>query len=151
MPRPAESRSAQSRRAFLRTGFALFALAPLAACSGQVSQASPTNPSGRPLVYPITAEQADGIIAQAMVEVFPGSPVSAVSLPYKGYTVTLRILLDTHQITAYAVPAGVPPEGYSFQVDHAGTIPLTGGRRAADLFAAITRRAATLAAPLPAS
>lgn len=143
------------RALWMLTALALGAFL-VAGCEGKVSNLNSATPGGRSIVYPISYEDADRVLSQSMVALFPGSPISAVALPNKGYTATLRILLDTHQITATAIPGvGQAPDGrringYSFEVGHSGTIPITGGNRASALFERINQQAAGIAAPLPA-
>lgn len=128
----------------------------LAGCSGQVSNSDTASPSNRDVVYPISADEADRVLGQAMLSAFPDEPISPVSLPNKGYSSTIRFVLDTHRVSAMAVPGtGVEPNGnrvagYSFQVTHAGTMPISGSNRSAALFASINQRAAAIHAPLSA-
>jgi len=138
-------------------GMLAISVALLAGCSGQISNATSSDPAQRGVVYPITAARADLAIAESMQEVFPETPVVAVALPRKGYTVTISFLADSHRITAVAEPAagrvggGTLVDGYTFTVSDYGSIPITGGNRAQRLFAAINRRAAVMAAPVPAA
>lgn len=128
----------------------------LSACSGQITNATAADPAQRNVVYPISAAQADQAIGESMQEVFPESPIVAVALPRKGYTVTISFLADSHRITAVAEPAkgrgadGTPIEGFAFTVSDYGSIPITATSRAQRLFAAINRRASTMAVPVPA-
>ncbi len=129
----------------------------LAGCEGKVSNLNSATPGGKSIVYPISYDDADRVLSQSMIAVFPDTPVSAVALPHKGYTATLRILLDSHQITAMAIlgagqrPDGQRVNGYSFEVVHSGTIPITGGNRATALFETINQRAAAISPALPAA
>lgn len=128
----------------------------LAGCAGQISNSQANSPTGA-VVYPISADDADRVIGQAMVETFPGTPISAVALPNKGYTATIRLLLDSHQITATAIPAagvdaqGARVNGYSFDVSNSGTMPLTASARSDALFKLINTRAAALHPAIPAA
>jgi hypothetical protein len=128
----------------------------MAGCAGQTSNADLTSPGGRGIVYPINAEEADAVLSQAMVATFPGLPISGVSLPNKGYTATISLLLDSHRITATAIPTfgrgpnGSRVSGHSFEVAHAGTMPVSGSTRAGTLFESINQRAAAIRAPIPA-
>lgn len=118
---------------------AVLAIALVSSCAGPVRTLSQAQPERRPL----SAEDADRILAGAMVEVFPDAPIERVALPLPivRYQATLRIAFDTHTITA----SGTPEAGsYRFTVSDFGTIPLSGGARAAKLYAAIEIR---LAAP----
>lgn len=89
-------------------------------------------------VYHLTAEQADHVLQQAMVEEFPGYAISSVALPNKGYTVEMHFILDRHTISAYAVPV---TGGYEFKVDSSGTMILQGEIRASHLFKKIVAHA----------
>ena len=106
-------------------------------------------------MYPITAEQADGVLSRAMVATFPETPITQVAAPNKGYMATISFALDSHRFTATAVPtAGSRPDGnrvngYAFDVSDYGSIPITASRRSRALFQAINRDAAAISAPLP--
>lgn len=127
----------------------------LAGCSGQVSNSDAGIPAAQNVVYPISAEAADRVIGQAMIAAFPEEPISPVSLPNRGYSSTIRFALDSHRVSAMAVPGtGQEPDGskvsgYSFRVTHAGTMPISGSKRSAALFAAINQQAAAIHAPVP--
>jgi len=61
-----------------------------------------TGASGQsPEMFPISAEQADRILAIAMAGEFSDAVISRVELPYKGYTTTIRVLVsaDANLIT----------------------------------------------------
>jgi hypothetical protein len=126
----------------------------LAGCSGKTSNLDAKNPAGQ-IVYPITAEEADRVVSQAMVATFPDTPIVPVAVPNKGYTVTIQFLMDSHRITATAVPAtgqepnGLKVSGYAFDVSDYGTIPLTASRKVASLFDALNQSAAAIKGPLP--
>lgn len=128
----------------------------LAGCAGQISNTQANSPTGA-VVYPISADEADRVIGQAMIETFPGTPISAVALPNKGYTTTIRLLLDSHQITATAVPSsgmdaqGVKVNGYAFDVSNSGTMPLTASARSDALFKLINARAGAIHPAIPAT
>lgn len=132
---------------------ALVALA-LAACEGQSSNLDAASPGGR-IMYPITADQADGVLSRAMVATFPATPITAVAVPNKGYMATISFALDSHRFTATAEPAagvrsdGSRADGYAFTVSDYGTIPITASRRSSALFQAINRDAAAITPPLP--
>lgn len=127
----------------------------LSGCEGKSSNLDVKNPGGG-IVYPITAEEADQVIGQAMQATFPGSPIVNVAFPKKGYMVTLKVLVDTHDIIATAMPAvgrdaqGNAVNGYAFEVSHKGTVPHAPGQASA-LFDAINKRAAAIRAPIPAT
>lgn len=126
----------------------------LLACEGKSSNLDATNPGGR-IMYPVTAEQADGVLSRAMVATFPETPITQVAVPNKGYMATISFALDSHRFTATAVPAaglqsdGVRVNGYAFDVSDYGTIPITASRRSSALFRAINQGAASISAPLP--
>ena len=103
-------------------------------------------------MYPITAEEADGVIYRAMRSTLPQAVVTAVAVPNKGYLATESGYMDRHRYTATAVPTvGIRPDGtrvngYAFAVSDFGTIL---SHQATYLFQAINLGAATLSAPLP--
>ena len=142
----------QSTRIDIAATLIVFALC-LAGCAGQISNSGASTPTARSIIYPFTAEEADYVLSQAMTANFPGSPISPVSLPSKGYTVTVHLLLDSHQITATAIPVsrrdatGKQMSGYTFEVVHAGTMIVSGPPRATALFESINQRAAAIRAP----
>lgn len=133
--------------------FAVAALA-LAACEGRSSNLDAASPGGR-IMYPITAEQADGVLSRAMLATFPETPVATLAGPHKGYIATISFAMDSHRFTATAMPAvGMRPDGsradgYAFTVSDYGTIPITASRRSSALFQAINRDAAAASAPMP--
>jgi hypothetical protein len=135
----------------MRCLVAMFALA-LAACSETIT----SNPAGTRLMYPITAEEADQVLGQAMLATFPGSTILPVTLPNKGYVVTIRFLIDQHDIIGTAVPTdgrqsnGVTIRGFSFVVSNTGTLPISASGFSRTLFDDIHKRAAAIRAPLPA-
>lgn len=110
-------------------------------------------------MYPLTDAQADRVLATAMASEFSGSPISRVEFPNKGYTATMRFLLDSHQITAVRVPArGKAPEpsaagealveGFYFEVNDAGTMLISGRNRASKVYERIVHEAGLLTKPL---
>ena len=138
----------------LRTALTIAALT-LAGCSGMHSTLSqgPNRPA--PLVYPMTAEQADKVVAQAMAGEFAGSPVSRVEFPNKGYQGMMRFALDSHTIAAYSIPAkgraadGAGVDCFAFEVNHSGTMAISGSARASKVFRRINDNARLIAEPLP--
>lgn len=126
----------------------------LTACEGRSSNLDASSPGGR-IMYPITAEQADGVLSRAMLATFPETPVAALAGPNKGYMATISFAMDSHRFTATAIPAaGLRPDGsradgYAFTVADYGTIPITASRRSSALFQAINRDASAISAPLP--
>lgn len=128
----------------------------LAGCGGKISNLDAKGSAGGKLVYPISAQEADSALAQAMMATFPDSQVVSVALPKKGYMVTMRFMIDRHEITASATPAtgrdaqGATVSGYAFEVVHSGTLP-NGPDQAAALFKAINDRAAVIRPPVPAA
>jgi hypothetical protein len=125
----------------------------LTACEGRSSNLDAASPGGR-IMYPITAEQADGVLSRAMTATFPETPVATLAGPNKGYMATISFAMDSHRFTATAVPAaGLRPdgsraEGYAFTVSDYGTIPITASRRSSALFQAINQDAAAITPPL---
>lgn len=123
-------------------------------CSGQLANTTFENGIATGLIYPIPQERADKVITAAILEVFPGSQVNQVDFPARGYAVTLRFGLDTHVVSAVAVPqSGTDPSGkritgYSFRVTHSGTMPLSGATGANSIFDKINSYAASVHAPV---
>lgn len=132
-------------------------LATLGGCSGQQSTLNLTAGGGAGTMFPITAEEADRVMATAMVGEFPGSPISAISLPNKGYIVTIAYLLDSHRISVVAIPAtgldtgGARVPGFSFEVPHQGTMGITAPPRANSLFRRANELTGTVRGPLRAA
>ncbi|WP_423456081.1 hypothetical protein [Ottowia sp. VDI28] len=106
------------------------------------------------MMFPLTDEQADRVLATAMASEFTGSPISRVEFPNKGYTTTIRFLFDSHQITAVRIPAkGIdgtqPVDGYYFEVNDAGTLLISGRSRATKVYERVVHEAGLLAKSLP--
>ena len=139
-----------SRAAFV---FVIFAL--VSGCSSTLSTASGDGDKAAPRVFLITAEQAERIIATAITAQFSGSPISRVEFPNKGYQATVRFLLDSHTFVAYMIAAkgrssdGTIQPGFAFEVSNSGTMPLSGGSRASDLFQRLIRDASALSPATP--
>ena len=130
--------------------------AALAGCSSTRTMASAPADARPATMFPLSAEQADRLLATAMTSEFPGSAISRVEFPNKGYTTTIRFLLDSHQITASMVAArgldgGKPVDGFYFEVNDAGTMPVSGGLRAGKVFDRLVHDASQLAPALPQS
>jgi hypothetical protein len=131
----------------------LIALLPLllSCCSGQISN---TSLGTWGIMYPITADEADRVMAQAMVGEFPGSPISGVTLPNRGYVVTISWGLDSHRISVVAIPAtgidanGNRLQGFSFEVSHQGTMLLSAPPRATSLFSGVNQLATAIRPPI---
>jgi len=106
-------------------------------------------------MYPVSAEKADSILIQAMNAQFPNASIVRVELPYKGYFLTQRLLLDSHDFTARMIPAkgigdaGKVVDGYTFEVIDQGTTIMIGKIRASSLFDKILENANREAKPLP--
>ncbi|WMJ09647.1 hypothetical protein [Nitrosomonas sp. sh817] len=105
-------------------------------------------------MYPMTAEQADKVITEAMNYQFPDAPILRVELPYKGYFVTRRFLLDSQDFTARMILAkgidqnGKTVSGFYFEVLDAGTMPISGSIRASSLFDKIIEIANNISKPI---
>ena len=141
-----------SRAGLLVASFVGAAL--LASCSTTQSTLDAT-PSREATMFPVTPEQAHTILVTSITRQFPGSAASPVELPYPGYRIHIRFLLDTHDIVAYMVKvkgrdgSGRVVDGYAFEVDASGTMAIQGTIRADELFKGIQQEAAKLARPLP--
>ncbi|MGZ0018711.1 hypothetical protein [Nitrosomonas sp. wSCUT-2] len=105
-------------------------------------------------MYPMTAEQADKILTEAMKYQFSDASIVRVELPYKGYFVTRRFLLDSQDFTARMIPAkgidqnGKTVSGFYFEVLDAGTMPISGSVRASSLFDKIIEIANSISKPI---
>ena len=125
-------------------------------CATTRSTAQGENTSNQtPKMYPMSAENADKILIKAMAYQFPDAPVVRVELPYKGYFVTRRFALDSHDFTARMIPAkgidetGKTVDGFIFEVIDDGTMLISGQVRASSLFNKIIESADSEAKPLP--
>lgn len=129
----------------------LFGILLLSGCSG--TRSTVADPSTAH-VYPLTEEQANLIVAEAMSAEFSGSAISRVDFPNSGYRVTIRFALDSHDIVALYIPAkgkgpdGETLDGFVFEVNDSGTMAISGRRRANKLFEGIQQRANRVAAPV---
>lgn len=106
-------------------------------------------------IYAVTSEQADKIIVEAMKIQFSNSSILKVELPYKGYFVNERFLLDSHEFTARMIPAtardrqGKLIDGFYFEVIDSGTMLISGSVRASNLLDKIIEIANKSAKPIP--
>jgi hypothetical protein len=127
----------------------------LASCASTQSTVSGDGNKAAARVFLISSEQAEKILATAMTAQFPGAPILRVEFPNKGYQATVRFLLDSHTIVAYMVAAkgrasdGSVKDGFAFEVSNAGTMPLSGGARAGDLFERLIRDASAISPAVP--
>jgi hypothetical protein len=128
-----------------------------AGCSSTQSMIGSGADRSSATMFPLSAEQADRILATAMAGEFAGSPVSRVEFPNKGYQATIRFMLDSHTIIGYMIATkgkatdGSLVDGFYFEVANSGTMPLSGGNRAKKLFERLVRDASMIARPLPLS
>ncbi len=129
----------------------LAVLGLLIGCAGTRSTAS--DPADA-WMYPLTNEQAERVLTEAMAAEFSGSALSRVDIPNRGYKVTIRFALDSHDIVAVMVPAkgkttdGEQVDGFVFEVNDSGTMAISGRRRANRLFEGIQNRASQVAPPV---
>jgi hypothetical protein len=127
----------------------------LTACSSTQSTVSGDGDKAAARVFFLTVEQAEKILATAITAQFAGSPISRVEFPNKGYQTTVRFLLDSHTIVAYMITAkgraqdGSIQSGFAFEVSNSGTMPLSGGTRANELFQRLVRDASAIAPAAP--
>lgn len=124
-------------------------------CSSTQSTASGGGDKTAPRVFLLSTEQAEKILATAMYAQFSDVPISRVDFPNKGYKATVGFLLDSHTIVAYMIAAkgrsvdGTVKPGFAFEVSNAGTMPLSGGSRAGDLFQRLMRDASVISPAVP--
>ena len=135
--------------------YSLAIIIALAGCSSTQSTASGDGDKATASVYLISEEQAERLLATAITAQFAGTPISRVEFPNKGYQATVRFLLDSHTVVAYMVKAkgrgndGTVKSGYAFEVSNSGTMPLSGGKRAGDLFQRLIRDASAISPGIP--
>jgi hypothetical protein len=133
--------------------FAIFAL--ITGCASTQSTISGDGDKAAARVFLLSAEQAEKILATAMAAQFAGNPISRVEFPNKGYQATVRFLLDSHTFMAYMIAAkgrasdGTVKSGFAFEVSNSGTMPLSGGSRASDLFQRLIRDASAISSAVP--
>ena len=138
-----------------RTAFIIAISAFISGCSSTQSTASGDGDKAAPRVFLLTAEQAERILATAMTAQFSGIPISRVEFPNKGYQATVRFMLDSHTFVAYMIAAkgrssdGTVQPGFAFEVSNSGTMPLSGGSRAGDLFQRLIRDASAISPAVP--
>lgn len=127
----------------------------LAGCSTTQSMAGSGADRSAAQMFPITYDEADGILANAMAATFAGQPISRVEFPNRGYQATLRFAFDSHTIVGYVIPsAGIDSkgsriEGYYFEVAGSGTMPISGNSKVNSVYERVFQDASRLAAPLP--
>jgi hypothetical protein len=138
-----------------RIFFLLFIVGLSVGCATNRSTASIPGGNSEGLVFSLSDTQADKILASSMVALFPGSAISRVEIPNKGYQVLIRFLLDYHTIIATMTPAygrspsGEEQRGYVFGVNDHGTMYLSGRARAKQLFKHIVHSAELTTQPMP--
>lgn len=107
------------------------------------------------LMYPVSESDANAILVEAMQYQFPDASIVRVELPYKGYFVTRRFLLDSHDFTARMIPTkgrqsdGTAVDGFRFEVIDHGTMLISGPVRGSSLFNKITELANKKSKGLP--
>lgn len=131
----------------------------LTACVSNRITANLAENSGDPsipsVMYPVTTEQADKILIKSMVAEFGEVDLISVAAPYKGYTLKVSWLLDTHNFTARMLPAegirqdGSIVKGFSFEVRDWGSLPTRGNATARELLEKIQSNADEVSKPLP--
>jgi hypothetical protein len=115
------------QRLFLTIVFAFLALAATGCSTTRSTAQAQDSANPAQVMYPVSAEKADSILIQAMNAQFPNASIVRVELPYKGYFLTQRLLLDSHDFTARMIPAkgigdaGKVVDGYTFEVIDQGT------------------------------
>lgn len=139
---------------FKRLIFIVVFGAAISSCSSTHTMIDTASSGGVPMMFPISAEQADKILAMAMVGEFPGAAISKLEIPNKGYSAVIRFMFDSHQINAWMIPTkGRSSEGvingYYFEVNDAGTMPLSGGQKSRKVYERLVRDASIVAMPLP--
>ena len=143
------------RTIFLATIFVTTAIATVGCATTRSTAHQASADASTHYMYPMTAEQADKVLIEAMKYQFPDAPIVRVELPYRGYFVTQRFLLDSHDFTSRMIPVkgseqnGKTVDGFYFEVLDAGTMLISGSVRASSLFDKIIAIADNVAKPLP--
>jgi hypothetical protein len=97
--------------------------------------------------YALSREQAKEIVDSSILATFSPdyvNPGPQSSLTSSGY---IRFALDTHTVTATAIPAkgytqqGVLKPGYGFEINSFGTMPISGGQRANAVYRLLKQQA----------
>lgn len=129
----------------------VFLVSVLAACAGTMSG---TGDSGEILVFAVSEDTAFRIIRDSMLPVVREGTIVLADSPKKGYTGTVKLGLDSDQITAVMIPAkgrnsaGTVLDGYRFEVIHSGTAAAARIPASRDIIRNIVRNAATTSEPL---
>lgn len=124
-------------------------------CSGSQSMAEAGSSPAAGKIFPIGEDVADRILGVAISSEFPGSAISKVEFPNRGYRVTVRFFVDSHDIVAYMIRSkgidsnGNVVPGYYFEVSNSGTMPITQGGRAFQLYHKLIADASAVSQPLP--
>jgi hypothetical protein len=120
----------------------ILAILALSGCSGSKSTIADEKTG-----YALTREQAKQIVNAAILAYFSPDYVNQGppdSLTSSGY---IRFALDTHtvNVTAFPIvglnPQGKAREGFGFDVNHSGSMPISGGSKARQVYAIVKRQA----------
>ena len=129
----------------------IFLLSLLAACAGTMSG---TGDSGEVLVFAVSEDTALQIIRDSMLPIVREDTTVRTESPQKGYTGTVKLGLDTDQISAVMIPAkgrnsaGTVLDGYRFDVIQRGTAPAARIPASRDIMRNIIRNATMTSEPL---
>jgi PAS domain S-box-containing protein len=106
-------------------------------------------------MFPISAQQADRILYDALTAEFAGTSPRRITGGSQGLEVTIRFAIQAYTISALRIPAtgqradGSLVEGYRFLVSSSGTIPKTLQARGERLLRNVEYEAGLLAAARP--
>lgn len=98
-------------------------------------------------VYEASNDEIRSLIFTAMYREFPGSVKELPSSSIIGYEAETRFMLDSHTISAFAAPVRgfdfnqEPMDGFVFEVNDSGTMPLSQKPRASRVFQNVLRAA----------
>ena len=104
--------------------------------------------------FPMTELEADKVMADAMSYQFPDGNISRIDLPFKGYTVTRRFMLDSQTFAVRRIPSsgsglnGELVSGFYFEVIDEGTMPVSGATRASSLFQKVIELSNQISKPI---
>lgn len=140
-------------RSVMATLLGVVAVFAWGGCSGTRSSLQPTGKIARAQIWPVSEQEADGVVFQAVSSALPGQVVLRVGGPVIGYQATHWILTDHHNYIATASPVSgkatnqVDVTGFAFEVRHSGTL-IEGATKASRIYDLMVEQASQIAPPV---